>query len=260
MPNTPRVLLYDTENSPIIGCAWDKYETNLIHIIQTRRIISIAWKWLDHPKVYCKAINDYYGNTQRINKPLRNRKLIEMFHKVISSADIVVGQNVDKFDDRRLNAEFIEYGLPPVEHQSFDTLKVARSRFGFTSNHLNDIAKLLGVGQKVNTGGFELWLNCMNGDKKAWDKMKKYNAQDVVLLENVYLRLRGWAKTHPVMGLKKKDNPECPTCGKSDGVISRGWRMTHQGRRKQMSCNNCGKWFYTFLEEHHKYHGKKSIG
>jgi hypothetical protein len=37
----------------------------------------------------------------------------------------------------------------------------------------------------------------MNKDKQAWDMMKKYNIQDVVLLEKVYEKMLSWIRNHP---------------------------------------------------------------
>jgi hypothetical protein len=35
--------------------------------------------------------------------------------------------------------------------------------------------------------GFSLWEECMRGNKKAWDSMKKYNIFDVLSLEELFV-------------------------------------------------------------------------
>ena len=61
----------------------------------------------------------------------------------------------------------------------------------------------------------------MGGDKKAWKLMCDYNIQDVVLLEKVYLKLRGWDERHPNTALWG-NVIGCPNCG-SDNKQKRGF-------------------------------------
>jgi hypothetical protein len=43
---------------------------------------------------------------------------------------------------------------PPSPYRSIDTLAIAKKEFGFTSNKLAFIAQSLGLGDKLDTGGF----------------------------------------------------------------------------------------------------------
>jgi hypothetical protein len=54
------------------------------------------------------------------------------------------------------------------------------------------VAQKLGVGAKVKHSGFQLWIDCMAGNDKAWREMKKYQIQDVELLDNLYNVLLPW--------------------------------------------------------------------
>ncbi len=78
----------------------------------------------------------------------------------------------------------------------------------------------------------------------SWRRMKKFNALDVVLLEAVYERFRGWHTTHP--NINVKDNPhcaKCPACG-SARVQSRGSANRKVFRVRRFQCRDCGKWSY----------------
>lgn len=232
-----RVLLFDVETSPNIGYTWGKWEQNVIEFIKERQIICFSWKWLGEKKSKVLALPDFPGYKR---DPDSNKALILALHKLFSRADIIVGHNIDKFDDRRANTDFFKHGLtPPPPHKTVDTLKVARSKFDLNSNKLNDLGAFLGVGQKVKHGGFVLWLGCMKGDPKAWALMKKYNRGDVDLLERVYLRERPWMTNHPA--LKPRGDNSCPAC-QSKNIISRGSEMTRAGRVPRIQCNDCGKW------------------
>jgi hypothetical protein len=242
----PKVLFIDIENMPNIAYVWGKYEQDVLgDFLQERMIISVAWKWLGSPKVEAMSIPDYYGYKKN---PTKNKKLIEKLHSLFSAADIIVAQNGDCFDIKMANAEFIQYGLtPPPPYKTVDTLKVARAKFKFNSNKLDDLGKRLGLGRKLHTGGFKLWLDCLQGKKKAWDKMVKYNKQDVVLLEKIYLKLRPWMTNHPNMNVFDGISA-CVVC-KSTRINKRGWEMKPLGRRRRYQCMDCGKWMGGQLEK-----------
>jgi len=57
------------------------------------------------------------------------------------------------------------------------------------SNKLAYVVKELGVGEKLSGIGTEAWVACMNGDPKAWAKMKRYSMRDVAILEPLHVRL-----------------------------------------------------------------------
>ena len=232
-----RVLLYDIETSPILGYSWGRFEVNLVHVIEESRIISVAWKWLGDKEIHCLALPSFPGYKK---DPKNNKQLVQALHKLISKADIAVGHNVDNFDDKTSNAAFIEHNLiPPPPHKTIDTLKVARSRFRFSSNKLDELGIRLKVGRKVETGGFSLWKGCMDGSMRAWARMKKYNMGDVSLLERVYLKLRPWMKNHPDMNARDR-HTGCPVC-RSTNLAKNGLMATHRGVKQRYLCRDCGK-------------------
>jgi hypothetical protein len=232
-----KVLLFDVETSPNIGFTWGTWQQNVIEVIKPRQIICYAYKWLGDKHTEVVALPDFPGYKKN---PDDNKALILSLHKLISEADIVVGHNVDKFDDKRANTDFIKHGLPPPPpHKTIDTLKIARTRFQFNSNRLNDLGTFLYLGKKVKHWGFELWRRCMEGDKKAWALMKRYNAGDVNLLERVYLKLRPWAKNHPDMNAKD-NHVGCPVC-RSVRIKRHGWNVNKHGISPRFQCQDCKK-------------------
>ncbi len=140
-----------------------------------------------------------------------------------------------------LNKEFILLGLtPPSPYKEIDLLRTSRSKFKFPSNKLDYVAQALGLGGKVKHIGHELWIRCMNKDKQAWDMMKKYNIQDVVLLEKVYEKMLSWIRNHPNHN-SYSQGVVCPNCGGSN-LIKRGLSCNTNTVYQRLRCKDCGKW------------------
>lgn len=166
------------------------------------------------------------------------KNLLKVIHGLLSECSVAIAHNGDKFDFKKLNTRFLHHGLtPPAPYKTIDTRSVARRFFGFASNSLNDLAKEFGIGEKVHHEGFPLWKKCMAGDKAAFKKMKRYNIQDVDLLEKIYLRFLPWIKSHPNVS----DGSGCPKC-ESKNIQYRGTVTTQAAVYRKFQCNNCRGW------------------
>lgn len=232
----PRVLFFDIETSPNLAYVWGKYDQNVISFKQEWEILSFAWKWQGDARIECLSRSGYKDD----------RWLCGQLHRVLAKADVVVAHNGDAFDLRKARARFVVHGLEPLPPiPSVDTKKVAKSRFNFNSNSLDDLGRTLGIGRKKATGGFDLWLKCMAGDKKAWKLMEQYNKQDVILLEKIYDRLKPWMLNHPSLAALNP-GPGCPKCG-SKTVQKRGFMMTPLKKKQQWQCTSCRGWWCTAL-------------
>jgi DNA polymerase elongation subunit (family B) len=232
------ILTIDIETSPIIGYVWGpKWETNIIDFIEHSNIICYSAKWLDGKQI-TEALSDYKYNKKNIN----DKPLVKNIYKLIDKADIVITQNGVSFDMKMINSRFIKHGLsPPSPYKNIDTKIEAKKYLRLPSYSLDDMGEYFGLGRKIQTGGFDLWKKCLDGDKGSWNLMKKYNAQDVRLTEQVYLKLRPFMKTHPNTTLYT-EKPGCPKCGSED-VFNRGFYTLTSGKYHRASCNDCGGWF-----------------
>lgn len=232
-----KTLIYDLETSPIVSYNWGIWQQNAIEVKEDWQILCFAYKWLGERKTYVIAQNDFKGYKPGVND---DTKVVKELHKLFEEADVTVAHNAVGFDEKRSNARFIQRGLnPPAPHQVVDTLRIARKHFGFTSNRLNDLGNYLGVGQKAETGGFNTWKLCMAGDKKAWNKMKKYNIQDVKLLEEVYLKLRVW-HGGPALNVFDGKPDACPKCGSERIHQGMKYRATNTNLYQYFRCYGCG--------------------
>jgi hypothetical protein len=196
----------------------------------------LTWsaKWLFEDKIMSARLKPSEAKEQD------DERITKKIWKLLNEADVVIAHNAKKFDIKRLNTRFLAHGLgEPMPYKVIDTLTHARKKFNISSNKLDYIGTFLGVGNKVDTGGFELWRRCMQGEKAALKEMEVYNIQDVKLLEDVYLKLRPYISPHPNLGLYIEDNIQsCPSCG-SEALKWSGQYATNVNLYLAFRCNDC---------------------
>jgi len=237
----PKILLFDIETAPTLGYVWGLWDQNIgLNMIHSNwYVLCWAAKWLDEKKVMTSALPDFplYKREKE-----NDREVMKALWKLLDEADIVIGQNGDAFDIKKSNARFIQHGMnPPTPYKTVDTLKVAKKYFKFDSNKLDHLGEVLGLGKKMQTGGFDLWKGCLSGDPKSWKKMVDYNVQDVELLEKVYLKMRPWMVNHPNFNVYQGSQWNCPNCG-SPNCQKRGYTHTRVSVSRRWQCKDCGAW------------------
>ena len=245
MEGRPRILLLDIETIPNLVTSWGlKVDGYLSHdnIITERHIICASWKWLGESKVYSSSVLSDPGAKESPDVGI-------LFHikRVWNESDAVVAHNGDQFDIPWVMARLAILDFSPIKPLiQIDTKVIAKKKFFFNSNRLDYLGKVLGLGGKIKTE-FDLWLDCMKGNKKAIKKMVTYNREDVRLLERVFLRLRPFVPSkinHALYAVNDSTaGRTCPTCGE-DALESRGYSYTRATKRRNMHCLECGAWSY----------------
>lgn len=231
------IVFLDIETSPNLAYVWGMWEQNVIEFKSQWYIMSFSAKWLGGGHT-TKGLVDYRGYTKGSED---DKALIKELWYILDKAEIVIAQNGDQFDIKKINARFAYHNLPPPSpYRTVDTKKVAKKYFAFNSNSLDNLGEYLGLGRKIKHDGFELWQGCMTGDKKSWKQMKAYNKQDVVLLEKIYLHLLPWIKNHPNLGLYT-DKMVCPKC-KSVKLERRGVQYNQTTKYVRLFCQDCRGW------------------
>lgn len=233
-----RLLLLDIETAPNLVTTWGLWSQNisLNQIITPGYTLCWSAKWLGEEEIYFSSIMD--GPT----------KMVKSIHALMSKADSTITYNGSKFDIPVLHKEFLLRNLPPpAPSKQIDLLKVARKQFRLASNKLDFVAKSLGLGQKIQHKGHELWLECMAKKKESWVTMEEYNKQDVILLEKVYDRMKPWIQSHPNHSIMNGSFC-CPSCGSKD-YQRRGTAISSTRRYLRFQCKKCGKWFRLNMKE-----------
>jgi len=233
-----KVLILDIEISPSLAAVWGlwKQNINLTNLLGESEIMCWAAKWRGDSTVM--SASSYYNSKETMLRSL---------HSLLEQADTVVTYNGERFDLKIINQEFLFAGIkPPKPYASVDLLKTMKRRFRGTSNKLDWWLGRLGIGQKTETGGAKLWIDCMHGEQEAWDKMIGYNQDDVTLTEKLFNRVVPWIVDLPV------ENPSVDAdgnvvvtcaCG-STHLQRRGYKRTASGLHyRQYQCQTCGKWF-----------------
>ncbi|AWN05257.1 DnaQ-like DNA polymerase III subunit [Streptomyces phage Ibantik] len=229
-----KLITLDLETSPNLANVWGLWNQN-IHLPQL----------LESGEVICFAAKTYGEEEVQFYSTFHNGKeeMVSAAHELLDEADAVIHFNGKRFDIPHLNREFVEMELsPPSPYAQIDLLQVVKKQFRFPSNKLDYVTKALGLDHKVQNSGHTLWVKCMAGDYQAWEEMKTYNVQDVVITEQLYDRLLPWIPSHPAHGLYQEGDEEtCPNCGGVD-LKKRGFAYTQVSKFQQYRCEDCGKW------------------
>ena len=237
-----KIFLFDIETAPLRGYMWGMWNQNIAYgqLLKEWYMLTWAGKFLGEDDTY---VDSLHLHDRFLDDPSDDYQIVASLHYMIDQADIVVAHNAKKFDVKKMNARFLHHGFePPSPYKVVDTLEEAKKHFAMTSNRLDALGEALGLGRKIDTGGFELWDRCCNGDPEAFEEMVEYNVGDIELLEAVYLKLRPWMKNHPNLGLyTDNEHPECPKCGSSN-LHWRGYAMTPLGKFHRFQCQDCGGW------------------
>lgn len=238
---SPVIYTLDIETSPLESYTWGTFDQNVaINQIKTEwTILSYCAKRLGEKELI-------YADTggRGPNKVRDDKKLMRGLWKLLNHADIIIAQNGQKFDVKKINARLIMHGFDAYSPiRIVDTYLVAKKHFGFTSTKLEWQSRYMTNAPKSKHNkfpGFELWLECLKDNPKAWAEMKKYNCQDVIATEKLYLRQRSWISGHPNAGAYS-EKPDCPKCG-STKLQRRGVAVTQQGRYPRFQCLTCAGW------------------
>lgn len=229
-----RILTLDIESRPLLSYHWGLWQQNIgiSQIVEHGGMMCFVAKWLGEEDVI--FYSDFADG---------HEKMVRAIHSLLSEADIVVTYNGDRYDVKRLNNEFLKLNMaPPKPFKSIDLYKTNKTKFDLPSKKLDYIAQQVGVGGKLENGGFQLWIDCMAGKPEAWALMEEYNVQDVVLTENLYLKLLPWLTNVPHYGMfTTRDGLVCPYCG-SGTLLEDGTTQTHVNSYVLYSCQDCDGW------------------
>lgn len=238
----PRIISFDLEVSPALGYFYPPtWETGILKVEERQRLMSFAWQVVGEKKIH--ALNLSHMDTYKVD-PRNDKLLVKELHKVMSSADILLGQNSDQFDVKMANYFFIMNDLEPIPPTKYiDTKKIAKRYFRFLNNTLDNLGEELGFGGKTKITYKDLWVDAyLLGDKKSWKLMDVYCKNDVDKTTKIYLKMRGFMHSHPSLSRISGEWDSCPRCGSYSHRV-KAYRTSNTSRYHQYQCNDCLGYF-----------------
>lgn len=249
------VLYIDIENSRMVVefptyVLWDIKRIDPKYIKKDWHITCAAWATLDLKnqkigRIETVAVNDF---PKRFKKDHRDDyEVVKKLHEVLSSADLLIGHNLDAFDVKKINAKFSIYGLEAIDMPpTVDTLKANKKYRKSSSNSLAHLAREFKVEQKIDLPSSVMWA-ADDGDEKALKKLVNYNKGDIRTGAKVYFKMQPYIKNHPsisrILGSQKSlvegDITHCGTCGSSN-IFRNGTRKTKTATYQRWMCRDCG--------------------
>lgn len=177
-------------------------------------------------------------------------QMVTRAHEIYDQADYIVTYNGASFDNKHLRAAWAELGLtPPSPWRDLDLYRTVK-KFNWPSRKLAFVCQQLGLDHKTDPGGFETWVDILQGDelaqRRARNRMKRYCVNDVKITTQLFDRLLPWVDgmNIPLMTDAADDMgepQECTRCASTD-IHSRGWFYTTTLRYRRYRCNGCGGW------------------
>jgi hypothetical protein len=231
-----RLLSIDIENSPHLVWTYKLWGPNMYvapeMMVKESQIMCFAAKWVNEGSdamFYSTFHNGYTG-------------MMEGFWNLINEADALVYFNGDRFDRPKIQKELLVAGFdPPSPAKGIDLYTVIKRNFDFPYKRLDQVAKALGLTGKIGSHKAN-WKLCLENDPDAWQRMKEYNIQDVVLNEQVFNVIQPWigGSVIPSIAVDNGLNMTC-RCG-STNLTKEGFRQTLTGKFQRYRCRSCGTW------------------
>lgn len=230
-----KVLIYDLETSRVSAKLWWSGK-QYVHSRQLQgepKIITVAWKWLGENVVHYLTWDKEHSDED----------LVREFAEVYNSADMVVGQNNDNFDNRWLNARCFKYGIQINTYvRSFDIMKKAKKLFRLPGYSMAYITQFLGVTVKQSHEGIKMWQMVEEGtaaeQKEYLQKMIDYNIGDIVSTEEMYIKIRNYGSPVTHLGvLAGEEKWTCPNCGGDDVSLFKTTTTAAGTIQRIMVCN-----------------------
>ena len=236
------ILVWDVETSAAMVGAFQRWNINIsqAQVFKEVMILGLCAKWLGSDDI----IEIYPLDFSKWDSDFEQKRMLQIIWNLIDKADMTITHNGQKFDHPIINAQFVKHGFPkPSPYQVIDTLRIAKRNFKFPSNGLDALGEYLGVGRKMQHSGFSLWRGCMLGEEESFKEMCDYNAQDVLLLEEVYHKLKSWDHLHPnAAHFSQSDSHVCPVCGSGDLIETGKKTFTSSNEYDLLQCNDCSAW------------------
>jgi DNA polymerase elongation subunit (family B) len=230
------VLVFDIETVPALAATYHTGKQTLCEdqLISDPYIASIQYKWYGDSNVKVLLAD--------LNKS-DDKAILKTFVEIVDKADWVVYHNGDSFDWRWVQQRLAYHKLPALApKESTDTMRACKKHFKLMKYTLSYCCKYFKVSHKKESGGFKTWVGLLLKDKKVLKDFKAYGKQDVISLEQLFIRILPYITKKPKVKQTLSDF-RCE-CG-SKSYVKNGTRLTTAGvRQQQIRCKGCASVHY----------------
>jgi hypothetical protein len=230
-----KMLVFDCEMAPASAYIWDlRVQGGWISpdkLIERKRLLCVAARFIGEEEVY--FFSSWHDG---------HEAMVRGIWGLLDEADAVVHFNGLASDEPWLNTEFVLLGMdPPSPYRSVDLYRAVKRQFRLMSNSLAYVTSLLGVREKLHSGGMQTFIDVLAGDAKAQARMQEYCTGDVLATEELYVRLRPWLPAMPPIAMIDGISKGCPSCG-SASLIRQGYSYSATGAYQRYKCRDCRHW------------------
>lgn len=238
MARKHKILYWDIETAMAIASIWrpDDQYVPMDRMVAEGFLLNWGAKWEGESKVYSGLLTPEEAIARD------DSRIVADMADLIREADGLVAHNGDRFDFPILNGRIAKYGMEPLGPvRTIDTLTLSRKSLGLPYHKLDYLADYFGIGRKIKTDQ-DLWNRCVAGDQQALNAMKRYNRRDVILLEEVFEKLKPYVRNLPRLYDAERENERaCPFCG-SDALMVRGYYRTQASTMVKYQCTICERY------------------
>lgn len=239
----PKIVLFDLETLPNLKEVMKVFPQlsaypGLTLKAQINSIIVFGYKIYGDKKAQAISAWDFPSWKKDVND---DYELCKQSYEILKDADAIITHNGKRFDWKFLKTRLLYHELPALpEIRHIDTCAENKRNLFTFNNRLNTIAQMFTKEEKMENGGWSLWCDVMERDPKAQKLMTEYCKQDVMVLEEVFKKLRPFIKNLPNYNIYQPGKTRlCPSCG-STRLKKHGMRTTKVSSYQRYICWDCG--------------------
>lgn len=263
--NKQKILFYDIETTLLLnyvfslGKQFVRHNQLLQGYFSRTHIICITYKWGHEKKTHVLDWGQSLGDEKR---------MVKKFDKLITQADVIIGKNSNRFDNKHINTQRLWYdldGMPDWIKRTDDLETQMRKYFYLPSNSLDYFSEQLGFGGKRKME-FQDWVSIAEQRMVHLSSINKSNSMLIeVLTGKTLTRINrlGDKAIKKMLTYGKKDTSDtaaiwnkcikhfdpkhsqsimldhlaCKTCGSSN-IIKNGIRYSGKTKYQTFFCND----------------------
>jgi DNA polymerase elongation subunit (family B) len=235
----PRILVFDIECTGMIIESYGLYNQNHNH-----KDIIEDWSLLSYAGYFPLQDEMHYMDNRFSLDYKDDRQVVDGLHHLLSTADIIIGHNSDKFDLKKFNTKAEKYELGDIyDPIKYDTIKMLKAKYALPSNSLDYAARYFDLKERKSSHGKfpgkSLFDECKKGNIEAWEELKLYNKQDCLVTWELFQRL---AKHDRRINFNSFYQKSTCSCGGQE-FFKNGLKYAKNGAFQIYRCRACSKSF-----------------